>query len=241
MSGESRTHEYTTYSLACRHAIVPGCPYSVFLHDVLTFLSLHPSEIAVVELKSDGFPVKKNKYAKDGTISVWSMVPSVEELAQALDEGLKEAAVDVVIGGAGDLDRPIGELIESKTRFIVIDKIHDVNAWERGDSYGISFFHLVPHLRYLIERIFSLYVDHVGYDTENPSPILACLEKTFTESSNAAEPTPGKPLRGCIYQLQATPTANILHDVGASFTYSDCSSLLTFVKVNSTGSHLLES
>lgn len=74
VSGESRAYEYTTHSFACRHAIVPGCPYSVFLHDVLTFLSLHPSEITVVELKSDGFPVKKNKYAKDGKISVWSMV-----------------------------------------------------------------------------------------------------------------------------------------------------------------------
>lgn len=61
--------------------------------------------------------------------------------------------------------------------------------------------------------------DHLAYNTDNPATIIAALEKTFAECSHAEAPLPGKPLRGAIYQLQATPTANIKDDVRASFTY----------------------
>ncbi|KAI5475561.1 hypothetical protein MNV49_001157 [Pseudohyphozyma bogoriensis] len=192
-----------------QHAMVPGCLYVVFLADVLNFLSSHPKEIVVVELKSDGFVVREDK-VRNGQVAVYSMIPSEEELAQVLEEARQntdDGGRSVVIGGAQDLDSPIGTLIEQNKRFIIIGKVHHPDAWPRADSY-----------------------DHVSYNTENPATILASLEETFKTSSHPEDKREGVPSRGAIYQLQATPTANIRDDIGASLTYSDSSSLLTYMK-----------
>ncbi|KAM0752878.1 PLC-like phosphodiesterase [Meredithblackwellia eburnea MCA 4105] len=192
-----------------QHAMVPGCTYLQFLTDIFNFLGDHTSEIVVVELKSDGFVVREDK-VRNGEVVVYSMIPNEEELAGVMEEA-RQATSDggraVVIASAQDLDRPIGELIESNKRLIIIDRVHHPDDWDRGDSY-----------------------DHVSYNTTNPATILASLEKTYSECSHPQDPAPGKPSKGTIYQLQATPTANIKMDVAASITYSDCSSLLTFMK-----------
>lgn len=60
--------------------------------------------------------------------------------------------------------------------------------------------------------------------TQDPATIIACLEKLHRASGEA------EPGSGAIYQLQATPTSNIRSDIAASCTYSDCSSLLTYMK-----------
>ncbi|ORY50675.1 PLC-like phosphodiesterase, partial [Leucosporidium creatinivorum] len=194
-----------------QHAIVPGCTYLTFLLDILNFLATRPSEIVVVELKSDGFVIREDKL-REGKLVVYSMIPSPAELDEVWEEARNlaelESAREIVRGGPEDMSRSIGELIKEKRRIIVVDQVHQPGCWVRGDSY-----------------------DHVAYNTDEPAPIIASLEKTHAESSHAEEaPTEGKPPRGCIYQLQATPTANLLDDVFASLTYSDSSSLLTYVK-----------
>ncbi|SDA03124.1 BZ3500_MvSof-1268-A1-R1_Chr11-1g03316 [Microbotryum saponariae] len=193
-----------------QHAIVPGESYKQFLLDILNFLATHPKEIVVVELKDDGFLIKKDKYRKEELV-VYSMVPSEEELAAVLEQARAEAKSDlgreIVLGGPNDLDATIGSLLEQKKRLIMIDRVHHAESWERDDSY-----------------------DPVAYNTDDPSTIIAALEKMHARSSQPTPKVDGKPSPGAIYQLQATPTANLMSDVFASLTYSDSSSLLTYVK-----------
>ena len=60
--------------------------------------------------------------------------------------------------------------------------------------------------------------DHTAYNTDDPTTILAALSSTHSESSVPAPSVPGIPARGCIYQLQATPTANLRDDLLSSLT-----------------------
>ena len=121
------------------HAVVPGCKYIVFLTNILDFLAEHPSEIVFVELKSDGFAVHEDKKDAQGVVKVYSMIPSVEELQECLNKARSAAASDtgraIQIGHASDLDRPIGELISEQKRLIIVDRVHDPEAWDRADSY----------------------------------------------------------------------------------------------------------
>lgn len=128
--------------------MVPGCTYISFLTSTLNFLGSHPQEIIMVEIKSSGFVIKKNKYSKINPeeIIVYSMIPSIEELEECLilarNDCTSEEGRNVGIGSVEDLDSPIGELIETNKRFIMIDKAHFEDAWPRADSYGsfrISF------------------------------------------------------------------------------------------------------
>lgn len=134
-------------SLAPQHALVPGCTYLTFLLDILNFLSTHPSEIVVVELKSDGFVVREDKY-RDGKLVVYSMIPSPAELDEVWEEARNlvelESAREIARGGPEDMSRPIGELIIEKKRLIMIDQIHRPGCWVRGDSYGGS---MISHAR----------------------------------------------------------------------------------------------
>ncbi|KAM0791848.1 hypothetical protein ACM66B_004105 [Microbotryomycetes sp. NB124-2] len=194
-----------------QHAIVPGCTYESFLTSVLNFLATHPKEIVVVELKDDGFAIKSDRYHEDKLV-VYTMVPTEEELAQDMQRAREATtapgARDIVVGDASDMAKSIGEIIGSNRRLLLIDRVHHPEQWQRNDSY-----------------------DHVAYNTDEPAPIIAALEKTLAESSKP-EPAQaeGKAPRGCIYQLQGTPTSDLMDDLKASLTYSDSSSLLTYIK-----------
>lgn len=134
-------------SLIQQHALVPGCTYLTFLLDILNFLSTHPSEIVVVELKSDGFIVREDKL-HEGKVAVYSMIPAPAELDEVWEEARKLAEADsareIVRGGPEDMSRPIGELIKERKRVILVDQVHQPGCWVRGDSYGesISSSHL---------------------------------------------------------------------------------------------------
>ncbi|KAL8293568.1 hypothetical protein RQP46_000269 [Phenoliferia psychrophenolica] len=69
---------------------------------------------------------------------------------------------------------------------------------------------IVDHVHYPDAWIRADSYDHQSYNTLNPATIIASLEKAH-----------------------ATPTANIKDDIRASLTYSDSSSLLTFMKPKS--------
>lgn len=123
--------------------MVPGITYISFLTSILNFLSLHPNEIVFVELKSSGFIITKDKYSKTNPaeISVYSMIPSAEDYALCLEEARKACETDggrsIAIGGVGDLDREIGELIKEGKRLILTDKCHEgEKGWQKADSYG---------------------------------------------------------------------------------------------------------
>lgn len=137
--------------------MVPGVSYISFLVSILNFLGSNPQELVMVELKSSGFVITKNKYSKihPEEIVVYSMIPSIEEfeecLVQARAACSTEEGRNVGIGGVEDLDSPIGDLIESNKRFIMIDKSHFPDAWPRADSYGsfLTSLSLSPLLRFL--------------------------------------------------------------------------------------------
>ncbi|GAA5866090.1 hypothetical protein JCM1840_003403 [Sporobolomyces johnsonii] len=198
-----------------QHSIVPGVGYEIFLIDILAFLSDNTSEIVVVELKSDGFPFTTDLYDESDPpkLTAISMVPTVEALAAALHNAKSSsplAAREIEVGSAQDLGAPIGELLRNNRRLIIIDRVHELereaeDRWDRADSYT-----------------------HDSYDTDDPLKILAALNVAYDDATTRAA-RKVSPL-STIYQLQATPTAQIWADIGASLTYSDASSLLVWSK-----------
>ncbi|GAA6017840.1 hypothetical protein JCM10207_003471 [Rhodosporidiobolus poonsookiae] len=203
-----------------QHAIVPGVSYEFFLIDVLAFLADNPGEIVVVELKDDGFPFRTDTFDPSSPTplkpTAISMVPTVPELAAAL-AGAKAssplAAREINVGGAADLRRTVGELLRENRRLVIVDRVHEAERreeerwerWERADSYT-----------------------HEAYDTDDPLKVLAALNVAHSDAAIRAAQKRGP--SSTIYQLQATPTAQIWSDIGASLTYSDASSLLVWSK-----------
>ncbi|KAK4699903.1 hypothetical protein P7C70_g6353, partial [Phenoliferia sp. Uapishka_3] len=125
-----------------QHAMVPGCTYLTFINEILNFLGSHPSEIVFVEIKSDGFLVHEDKL-HNGEVVVYSMIPTESELAEVFQEARKATSDEgrrVEIGSAVDLDKSIGEIIDSRKRLVIVDRVHEPDAWNRADSYGSSLF-----------------------------------------------------------------------------------------------------
>ncbi|MBW0466480.1 hypothetical protein O181_006195 [Austropuccinia psidii MF-1] len=204
-----------------QHACVPGYEYVTALEETFLFLAAHAREIAVFELKSDGFIARKTTWRKD-FVPFHSMIPTRSALASAIDEArtnvaCKIPAVNLIkIGGAADLDRKIGDLIDDGTRLIIINRMGEEpeSGWEwmRDDSY-----------------------DHNLYDTDRSEEIIQALNTTHTRNSIPTKDDIVKEsaiLPGTIYQLQATPTKSIADDIITSLTYSDASSLLVYTKAN---------
>ncbi|KAH9811451.1 PLC-like phosphodiesterase [Melampsora americana] len=202
-----------------QHACVPGYEYQSALTETFKFLALHPKEIVVYELKSDGFISQKTTWRKD-SIPVPSMIPTRQALSLAVEEARAEATLlepsvkQINVGGPSDLDRPIGTLLTEGIRLIIIHRMGEEPEqgwdWIRDDSY-----------------------DHVSYDTDRPEPILDALSKTYVRNSvsqSSDRLDQNKPLPGTIYQLQATPTKSISDDIATSLTYSKASSLLVYTK-----------
>ncbi|KAL8276095.1 hypothetical protein RQP46_011510 [Phenoliferia psychrophenolica] len=193
-----------------QHAIVPGEPYLMFLIHVLNFLGENPSEIVFFEIKSDGFAILTSSIdPATGKPRVITMVPTLEELEatfqRARTSAGSEAARAVVVGSPEDLERPIGELLNENRRLIIADRVHFPDAWPRADSYS-----------------------HEAYDTDDPQKVMAALKTTYDAAASRAAKKEGP--AATIYQLQATPTAQIWADVGASLSYSEASSLLVWSK-----------
>ncbi|MBW0466590.1 hypothetical protein O181_006305 [Austropuccinia psidii MF-1] len=204
-----------------QHACVPGEKYVTALEDTFIFLATHPREIVVFELKSDGFIAKKTTPRKDSTL-FYSMIPNREALAAAMDEARSNVACQhpdinsIKVGGAADLDRKIGDLIDDGTRFLVINRMgarpDSGWEWERDDSYDDNL-----------------------YDTDRSEEIIRALNKTHARNSIPKKYDilrESAVLRGTIYQLQATPTKSIADNIITSLTYSDASSLLVYTKAN---------
>ncbi|KAH8914871.1 PLC-like phosphodiesterase [Atractiella rhizophila] len=189
-----------------QHSIVPGVHYVQFLVDIFNFLGAYEQEIVLVELKDDNI-------IKKGNLIPISMVPTVDELERAMEEARLSVAASaraIKLASKEDLARPIGELIKENKRLFFFDRVHEEEPWQRADSY-----------------------DGKAYNTFKPEPILERLKETHARFSKLTEEdatSPTKPPRGTIYQLQATPTADIGADIAASLTYSDASSLLVYMK-----------
>ncbi|GAA5859248.1 hypothetical protein JCM8547_008936 [Rhodosporidiobolus lusitaniae] len=216
-----------------QHAIVPGVDYIMALVDILAFLSENDREVVVVELKDDGIPFKTDLYPEPPATSssssptsssaplpppaqkpiAISMVPSSSDLAAALSAAKSSsplAAREIQVGGAQDLGRTIGELLSENRRLVIVDRVHEEERaegerWERADSYT-----------------------HDLYDTDDPLKVLSALDATHSDAAARSARRVGP--RSTIYQLQATPTAQIWADIGPSLTYSDASSLLVWSK-----------
>ncbi|KAG0141502.1 hypothetical protein CROQUDRAFT_725610 [Cronartium quercuum f. sp. fusiforme G11] len=178
-----------------QHACVPGYGYVAALAETFIFLAQHPKEIAVFELKSDGFVTQTTTWAKDGT-PIFSMIPTRQALSSAVEEARADAidaepgAELIKVGGPSDLDKRIGTLLEEGLRLIIIYRMGEEPEqgwdWIRDDSY-----------------------DHVLYDTDRPQGILTALSETYIRNSvpqTAGQTDTSKALPGTIYQLQATPT-----------------------------------
>lgn len=112
-----------------QHAIVPGEEYVSFLTSILRFLAKNRCEIVLVELKKDGFVLPEDKFDKEGKRVAISMIPSVQELQACLDQACVAAGgSDIRVGGAGDLDTSVGQLIERQTRLIIVDRVRRVEV-----------------------------------------------------------------------------------------------------------------
>ena len=119
-----------------QHALVPGQGYIEFLTQILAFLVEHTREVVVVELKSDGFVLTKPT-EREGEVTALSMIPTTDELAECLTKAREQVSGSdaVKIGRALDMDKPIGELLDSGARLVLIDRVHEPDSWSRLDSY----------------------------------------------------------------------------------------------------------
>lgn len=117
-----------------QHAAIPGMDYGAFLQGVVAFLLSHPNEIVVVQLRWDGVPAECAR-------------PSDEEQRQYLDEALRGANGQIVIGSLEDMHRStIGQLRRDKKRLIVMVQVDSLstytdegNATLTGDSIVAAF------------------------------------------------------------------------------------------------------
>ena len=119
-----------------QHALVPGQAYIDFLTQILAFLVEHSREVVVVELKSDGFVLPKPT-ERDGKVTALGMIPTPDELAACLATAREHVtgSESIQIGRALDMDKPIGDLLDSGARLILIDRVHEPDSWSRLDSY----------------------------------------------------------------------------------------------------------
>ncbi|AEO70625.1 1a08f054-4b4c-4d59-a3db-19cf3f7fa826 [Thermothielavioides terrestris] len=112
-----------------QHGAIPGMAYDAFLRDVVTFLRAHPAEIVMVQLRFDGVP---DACAR----------PSDEEKRQYLDEALRQAHGELVVGNLDDMKRAsIAQLRRERKRLIMLDGVDSLstysdegNATVTGDS-----------------------------------------------------------------------------------------------------------
>lgn len=135
------------------------------------------------------------------------MIPTLEALEACLESARHSAnglaAREIRVGGPADLERTIGDLLATNTRLIIANRVHFPDAWERGDSY--SAFGVVP------SRACTTDLNpagHEAYDTDDPAKVKAALEATHEDATRRA--AKGEGPRATIYQLQATPTADIV-------------------------------
>ncbi|KAK1757754.1 PLC-like phosphodiesterase [Echria macrotheca] len=117
-----------------QHAAIPGMPYDAFLRGVVSFLLAHPTEIIVVQLRWDGVPAECKR-------------PDDNEQRQYLDEALRAANGQLVVGGLDDMRQStIGQLRANKKRLIVMVNVDSLstytdegNATLNGDSIVAAF------------------------------------------------------------------------------------------------------
>ncbi|KAK0632684.1 PLC-like phosphodiesterase [Immersiella caudata] len=117
-----------------QHAAIPGMDYGAFLDGVVSFLLAHPNEIIVVQLRWDGVPPECAR-------------PDDDEQRQYLNEALKKANGQIVVGSLEDMHRStIGQLRRDKKRLIMMVMVDSLstytdegNATLNGDSIVAAF------------------------------------------------------------------------------------------------------
>jgi hypothetical protein len=98
-----------------QHGAIPGMGYDEFLHDVVTFLVAHPSEIVVVQIRYDGVPPECAR-------------PSDSELQDMVNNTLGLASGSVLCGTLDDMRQStISQLRSQRKRLIIFGAV---------DSYG---------------------------------------------------------------------------------------------------------
>jgi hypothetical protein len=124
------------------HSAIPGMAYAQFLHDTVSFLTSHPDEIVVVQLRWDGVPPE-------------CAHPSDQDLANYLNDALNISNGAVAAGSLDDmLHLTIQELRDQHKRLILFMPSDSYstytdagNATLNGDSIINEFNLLTPQLQ----------------------------------------------------------------------------------------------
>jgi len=106
------------------HTLIPGCKFSGFLTDVLTWLEANPTEIVVVNANTSGI-------LDDST-----MVPSEAKLQSILDGAVSDTASTVVFGNASDLGTSYSELVAANKRLFFLNQEGSWHPASKYDSYS---------------------------------------------------------------------------------------------------------
>lgn len=117
------------------HGPIPGMAFDHFLHDCISFLAAHPTEIIVVQLRWDGVPAECAR-------------PSDAEIAGYVKTALDESKGTIVAGSLDDMQRlSIVDLRNQRKRLILFREANNIlstyddtaNATLNGDSIIASF------------------------------------------------------------------------------------------------------
>jgi hypothetical protein len=115
-----------------QHGFIPGYPYRDFLFEIFKWLTLHPTEIVVVNLNFQGFEEA-------------SMRPSSQELMKVVDDAMKavkdenSSIPEITIGGKEDLNVTIRHLLDKNKRLIFLNQIDENSDASKCDSYNDSY------------------------------------------------------------------------------------------------------
>lgn len=117
-----------------QHSAIPGMAYESFLNEIVAFLTAHPTEIIVVQLRWDGVPAECAR-------------PSDQEQAEYLSAALNPTNNSLLTGNLDDLrNKSIAQLRKDKQRLIMLVNVDSLstytdegNATMNGDTIVNSF------------------------------------------------------------------------------------------------------
>jgi hypothetical protein len=121
------------------HSAIPGMSYKQFLHETVDFLTQHPDEIVVVQLRWDGVPAE-------------CAHPSDEDLNNYLNDALNQSNGSVTSGSEDDMrNLTTSQLREQRKRLILFVNSDSFstytdqgNATLNGDSIIAEFNNITP-------------------------------------------------------------------------------------------------
>lgn len=135
-----RPHKPIPDVLYFSHSAIPGMPYEQFLHDVVTFLLAHPTEIVVVQNRWDGVPAE-------------CAHPSDQDLTNYLNSALNISNGAVAAGSLDDMrNLTIAQLRDQHKRLILLSNSDSFSTYTDAGNATLSGDSIIDEFNRISEQ-----------------------------------------------------------------------------------------